>query len=72
MEKEFISTRKAIAAALITHIFWGLSFMASRKALNTAPVIILLSHRFLLEALKLHESEGVFHEHCLLLQCLLP
>ena len=39
---------KAIAAAIVGHSFWGLSFMASRVALDTTPVILLLSHRFLL------------------------
>ena len=42
------SEHKAIAAATVGHFFWGLSFLASRTALNTAPVILLLSHRFLL------------------------
>ena len=27
---------------------WGFSFMASKVGLSTAPVILLLSHRFLL------------------------
>ncbi len=40
--------RLAILAALVCHGFWGLSFMASRVALDTAPVLVLLSHRFLL------------------------
>ena len=40
--------RKAIAAAAVCHFLWGLSFFASRIALNSAPVIVLLSHRFLL------------------------
>lgn len=48
MNRMSVTTRRAIAAAIIGHSFWGLSFMASRVALNTAPVIILLSHRFLL------------------------
>ena len=42
------SDRRAILAATVGHFFWGISFMASRTALNTAPVILLLSHRFLL------------------------
>ena len=42
------SVRKAIAAAIIGHSLWGFSFMASRVALDIAPVIVLLSHRFLL------------------------
>ncbi len=47
-KKRTVTAEKATAAAVIGHIFWGLSFMASRTALNTAPVILLLSHRFLL------------------------
>ncbi len=39
---------KGILAATVGHFFWGLSFLASRTALNTAPVTLLLSHRFLL------------------------
>ena len=42
---------KEIPAALVCYSFWGLSFMASRTALNTAPVFLLLSHRFLLALL---------------------
>lgn len=41
-------TIKVIAAALICHIFWGFSFMASDYALGQAHVFLLLSHRFLL------------------------
>ena len=40
--------RGAILAAIVCHGFWGVSFLASRVALNTAPVLVLLSHRFLL------------------------
>lgn len=39
---------KPLLAATVCHFLWGLSFLASRVALNTAPVIVLLSHRFLL------------------------
>ena len=42
------SEHKALAAAFVSHFLWGLSFLASRTALNTAPVLLLLSHRFLL------------------------
>ena len=42
---------KEIPAALVCYSFWGLSFMASRTALNMAPVFLLLSHRFLLARL---------------------
>ena len=48
MNKTSAANKKAIAAAVIGHSFWGLSFMSSRVALDTAPVILLLSHRFLL------------------------
>ncbi len=48
MKNLSVTTNKAIAAAIVGHSFWGLSFMASRVALDTAPVILLLSHRFLL------------------------
>ena len=40
--------QKAILAAFACNFLWGLSFLASRIALNTAPVAVLLSHRFLL------------------------
>jgi len=40
--------QKPILAATACHFLWGLSFLASRIALDTAPVIVLLSHRFLL------------------------
>ena len=46
-EKKSGTAKKAIAAAIIGHSFWGLSFMASRIGLDTAPVVVLLSHRFL-------------------------
>ncbi len=39
---------KIFSAATVCHVFWGFSFMASRLALNEAPVLVLLSHRFLL------------------------
>ena len=39
---------KAMVAATIGHFFWGLSFLSSRITLDIAPVIVLLSHRFLL------------------------
>ena len=39
---------KPLLAATVCHFLWGLSFLASRIGLNTAPVIVLLSHRFLL------------------------
>ena len=42
------SDRKAVLAAFVCNFLWGLSFMASRIALDSAPVLIVLSHRFLL------------------------
>ena len=48
--KASVTTKKAILAATVAHGFWGVSFMASRIALDSAPVIVLLSHRFLLAA----------------------
>lgn len=39
---------RVISATLIGHILWGFSFMASRRALDTAHVFLLLSHRFVL------------------------
>lgn len=39
---------KVFAACIIAHVFWGFSFFASRRALDVAPVFVLLSHRFLL------------------------
>ena len=41
------SNQKAILAAFFCNFFWGLSFLASRIALNEALVSVLLSHRFL-------------------------
>ena len=39
---------KPLLAATVCHFLWGLSFLASRIALDTASVTVLLSHRFLL------------------------
>ena len=39
---------KTILAAIIGHVFWGFSFIASRTALDRAHVFTLLSHRFLI------------------------
>ena len=39
---------KPLLAAAVCHFLWGLSFLASRIALDTASVTVLLSHRFLL------------------------
>ena len=48
MNRASVTKRGAILAALVCYGFWGLSFMASRTALNSASVFLLLSHRFLL------------------------
>ena len=45
---------RATLASILCHFCWGLSFMASRTALNEAHVFILLSHRFLISFLLLH------------------
>lgn len=42
------SDKSAQFAAIICNTFWGMSFLASRVTLNYAPVIVILSHRFLL------------------------
>ena len=47
-ETSSVAIKKAIIAAVVGNSLWGLSFMASRVALDTTPVILLLSHRFLL------------------------
>ncbi|MBQ6428640.1 MAG: DMT family transporter [Oscillospiraceae bacterium] len=48
MNRQKSDEKKAMTAAIIGNSFWGLSFMASRTALDSAPVILLLSHRFLI------------------------
>lgn len=45
---------RATLASIVCHFCWGLSFMASRTALNEAHVFVLLSHRFLISFLLLH------------------
>lgn len=45
---------RATLAAICCHAFWGLSFLASRTGLDSAPVFVLLSHRFLLSFLLMH------------------
>ncbi len=42
------SKTRALLATVLCHTVWGFSFMFSRVALNTVPVFLLLSHRFLL------------------------
>ncbi len=54
MNSDSRSPLKSLLAAGICHVFWGFSFLASRKALDTAPVLVLLSHRFLLAFLLMH------------------
>ena len=44
----------AVIAAIVTHTFWGVSFLASRTALDTAHMFLLLSHRFLTSFLVLN------------------
>lgn len=45
---------RATLASVCCHFCWGLSFLASRTALNEAHVFTLLSHRFLISFLLLH------------------
>jgi len=47
------NTNKAILASIFAHTFWGFSFLASRIALESANMFILLSHRFLIAFLLL-------------------
>ncbi|MBQ5992106.1 MAG: DMT family transporter [Clostridia bacterium] len=35
-------------AAVISHVFWGFSFLATKSALGVADMYLLLSHRFLI------------------------
>ncbi len=42
------TARRAMCATAAAHMFWGFSFLASRTALSTAHMFLLLSHRFLL------------------------
>ncbi len=46
-EKRLGVEAKSIAASLVCHIIWGFSFLASRTALDSASVFLVLSHRFL-------------------------
>ena len=48
MKEYRVTKRKAILAAVVCYFFWGMSFMASRAALNIADVFTVLSHRFVL------------------------
>ena len=45
---------KALLAAVVSHVFWGFSFMASRTALDHVTVFQLISHRFLLAFLAMN------------------
>lgn len=40
------SYSKAIAAAIVTQVFWGLSFLASSIGQETASPFVLMSYRF--------------------------
>jgi len=51
MRTERRSALLPILAAVVCHTFWGFSFLASRTALDTAHMFLLLSHRFLLSFL---------------------
>ena len=51
-------SRRATLAAVVCHTCWGFSFLASRTALNSAHVVVLLSHRFLLSFLLMHLAFG--------------
>ena len=44
----------ATAAAIVCHVLWGFSFMASRTARDIAGVFVLLSHRFCIALLAMH------------------
>ncbi|MBQ1921505.1 MAG: DMT family transporter, partial [Ruminococcus sp.] len=35
-------------AAVVSHVFWGFSFLGTRSALDVADMYLLLSHRFLI------------------------
>lgn len=51
MKTDRLSNTKAYISSIVAHVFWGFSFFASRKGLNSAHVFVLLSHRFLLSFL---------------------
>lgn len=42
------SSAKVFLAAIICHVFWGFSFLASKQAQGVAHIFVLLSHRFLI------------------------
>ena len=54
MNQDNRTVLKATLASVCCHFCWGLSFLASRTALNEAPVFVLLSHRFLISFFLLH------------------
>ena len=54
MKQDHRTVLKATLASVCCHFCWGLSFLASRTALNEAHVFTLLSHRFLISFLLLH------------------
>ena len=47
----------------IAHVLWGFSFMASRTALNHVPILVLLSHRFLIAFLLMNLAPRKLREH---------
>ena len=50
---------RATLAAVFCHVFWGFSFLASRKGLEQTHVFVLLSHRFLLAFLVMQLIPGI-------------
>ena len=54
MKNEDRSVLRGTLASVLCHSFWGLSFLASRRGLDSAHVFVLLSHRFLFSFLIMH------------------
>ncbi|MBR6377508.1 MAG: DMT family transporter [Oscillospiraceae bacterium] len=50
---------RAALAAIFCHVFWGFSFLASRKGLEQTHVFVLLSHRFLIAFLAMQLIPGI-------------
>ena len=42
------SNWKLVTAAIVSHVFWGFSFLCTKTALGVTDMYVLLSHRFLL------------------------
>ena len=53
------SYSKAITAAIVTQIFWGLSFFASSIGQESASPFVLMSYRFDIALFRAHRS-GAF------------